>query len=84
VADRISASPFSSSTPLASFKYTDAKPAVDPVEEEFFNILLGHTQPNTTARYAHVSRDSLRAALAWLASPSKPVALLESDDADAA
>ena len=40
MADRIPASSSSSSTPLASFNYTDAKPAVDPVGEEFFNILL--------------------------------------------
>jgi hypothetical protein len=41
VADRVPASPSSSSTPLASFNYTDPKPFVDPIGEDFFNILLG-------------------------------------------
>jgi integrase len=41
--------------------------------------LLGHTQPATTFRYAHLSKDSLRATLALLASPRPEpvVAMLE-------
>jgi len=61
-----------------------SRPVSEGVSLSQVGPLLGHTQPNTTARYAHLSKDSLRAALALLASPSKPVALLESDDADAA
>ncbi|HKN14655.1 MAG TPA: hypothetical protein VJX68_15815, partial [Candidatus Binatus sp.] len=41
VPDRILASSASSSTQLASFHYTDAKPSVDPIEEAFLNTLLG-------------------------------------------
>jgi len=40
VPDRILASSASSSTQLASFHYTDAKPSVDPIEEAFLNTLL--------------------------------------------
>jgi N-methylhydantoinase B/oxoprolinase/acetone carboxylase alpha subunit len=40
VADRIPAYSSCSSTPLASFNYTDAKRTVDPIGEEFFNSLL--------------------------------------------
>jgi len=40
VPDRILASSSSSSTQLASFHYTDAKPSVDPIEEAFLNTLL--------------------------------------------
>jgi integrase len=39
--------------------------------------LLGHTQSNTTARYAHLSLEAQRETLARLPSPSKPVALIE-------
>jgi integrase len=39
--------------------------------------LLGHTQPATTFRYAHLSLDAQERTLALLASPSKPVAMLE-------
>jgi hypothetical protein len=40
VADRIHASSSASSTHPPSLNYTDAERAVDPVGEEFFNILL--------------------------------------------
>jgi integrase len=39
--------------------------------------LLGHTQAATTMRYAHTNDRGQRDALALLASPPKPVALLE-------
>ena len=41
MADRVPASPSSSSTPLASFHYTDLQPFVDPIGEDFLNTLLG-------------------------------------------
>jgi len=41
VADRILASPSSSSTQLASFHYTDEKRTVDPIEEGFLTTLQG-------------------------------------------
>jgi len=40
VADHIPACSSSSSTQLASFHYTDAKPSVDPIGAGFFNSLL--------------------------------------------
>jgi hypothetical protein len=40
VADRVPASSASSATALASFNYTAAKPSVDPIGDDFFNILL--------------------------------------------
>jgi len=43
VADRIHASSSASSTQPTSLNYTDAERAVDPVGEEFFNILLEGT-----------------------------------------
>jgi len=41
VAGQIPASSASSSTALATFNYTDQLRSVDPIKEEFFNILLG-------------------------------------------
>jgi hypothetical protein len=41
VADHVPASSASSATSPPSLNYTDAKPAVDPITEEFLNSLLG-------------------------------------------
>jgi enoyl-CoA hydratase/carnithine racemase len=49
VADRIPAYSSCSSTPLASFNYTDAKRAVDPIGEEFLNSLLDVEAPMIAA-----------------------------------
>lgn len=46
--------------------------------------LLGHTQAATTFRYAHLSLEAQKRSLARLASPPRPVALLEASHDTAA